>query len=169
MSVGDVFCRMATPPVILRRIVRCSAIASPEHYPCGYPLWLIDRHRKEGSFYVWTMPDNFHNLYEIAPAVMSAIKDVLMKGFLVRLDGSSQVALFAYDNHRVIVQSFLSAETTVRLGALGSDIHLRDLTTGEIVTGELPQRAHEPHAPEQRVSFYTSIAPHSFRAFALQQ
>ena len=38
-----------------------------------------------------------------------------MRGFPVRLDGPSQVALFAYDNHTFIVESYLPAETDVKV------------------------------------------------------
>jgi hypothetical protein len=136
----------------------------------GYPLLLVDRYSQLGQLYVWTIPDNFHNLYLLPPVVTSAIKNVVMKGFPVRLDGPSQVALFAYDNATIVVQSFLPGATKVRVGALGGAKQLRDLSTGEVIAGEPPMepkgRWHPPEEP--RAWFEVAIAPHSFRAFAIE-
>ncbi len=74
------------------------------------PLLLMDRYSK-GVLYVLTIPDNFADLYRLPPAVTSALKSYLMRGFPVRLDGPSQVALFAYDNNTFIVESYLPTET----------------------------------------------------------
>ncbi len=135
----------------------------------GYPILLLDRYGKNGRFYVWTMPDNLHHLYHLPAFVTKVIKDVLMPGFPVRLDGPSQVALFAYDNHTFIVESFLPGETGVKIRTLGSATKLRDLVSGEVITGQPPViptgRWHPPEEP--RVSFDIHVAPHSYRAFEL--
>jgi len=137
----------------------------------GYPLLLIDRYGNHGHFYVWTIPDNFHHLYQLPPAVATKVKDVLMQGFPVRLDGPSQVALFAYDNQTIVVESFLPAETTVHVATLGGASKLRDLLTGEIIAGQPAEAALKgPRvAPvEPRSSFEVRIAPHSYRGFAIE-
>ncbi len=136
----------------------------------GFPLLLMDRYGQNGTFYVWNIPDNFHHLYRLPPAVTSAIKDVVMRGFAVRLDGPSQVALFAYDNRTMVVQSFLDAPTQVKIATLGATTKLRDLVTSEIIDGKLPP-APPPRwrgEEEPRVKFDVSIPPHSFRAFILE-
>ncbi len=46
----------------------------------AYPLMLMDRYSK-GVLYVLTIPDNFADLYRLPPAVTSAIKSYLMRGF----------------------------------------------------------------------------------------
>ncbi|HWA88302.1 MAG TPA: hypothetical protein VG710_18890 [Opitutus sp.] len=137
----------------------------------GYPLLLTDRYGERGNFYVWTIPDNFHDLYDLPPAITSKIKDTLMRGFPVRLDGPSQVALFAYDNHTIVVESYRPDETTVKIGALAPATRLRDLVSGEITAGIAPP----PVSPrsravpsEARTSFEVRIAPHSYRAFAIE-
>lgn len=136
----------------------------------GYPLLLSDRYGAKGHLFVWTMPDNFHNLYQLPPPVVSAIKDTVMKGFPVRLDGPSQVALFAYDNRTVVVQSFLAGKTGVRVGVLGGATKLRDLVTGEIIDGEPaePPKNRWAPPPEPRVWFEVGVAAHSYRAFAIE-
>src|ERR1035438_6095411 len=74
----------------------------------GFPLLLMNRYSK-GILYVWTMPDNFNDLYALPPEVTGALKTFVMRDFPVRLDGPSQVALLAYDNGAIIVQNFSDA------------------------------------------------------------
>jgi hypothetical protein len=134
----------------------------------GFPLLLMDRYGK-GVLYIWTIPDNFHHLYRLPPAVTTAIKDVVMKGFFVRLDGPSQVALFAYDNHTFVVESFLDQETDVKVSLAGGFTKLRNLVTGEVLPGAEPPPASPwrfgPEA-EPRTSFHVHVLPHSYLVFA---
>ena len=137
----------------------------------GFPLLLMDRYGK-GILYVWTIPDNFHHLYRLPPAVTTALKDVLMKGFFVRLDGPSQVALFAYDNHSFVVESFLDQETDVKVSLAGGFTKLRNLVTGEVLPGaEPPPRSPWRYGPaeEPRTSFHLHVLPHSYLAFAAEK
>jgi hypothetical protein len=135
----------------------------------GYPVLLFDRFGQAGRFYVWTMPDTLHNLYRMPPAVISAVKNVLMEGFPVRLDGPSQVALFAYDNHTFVVESYLGEDADVTVRTLGLTGKLRDLTTGEILTSQPPVAPKNRWQPpeEARATFAVHLLPHSFRAFEL--
>jgi len=137
----------------------------------GYPLLLLDRYGTEGRLFVWTMPDDFHNLYHLPPPVVSAVKDVLMQGFPVRLDGPNQVALFAYDNNTFVVESYLPGDADVKVRTLGAATKLRDAATGEILTGRPPPAPAGPwHRPEEpRIGFDVHLAPHSFRVFEIVQ
>ena len=137
----------------------------------GFPLLLMDRYGKDGQFYVWVIPENFHQLYHLPTPVTTAIKDVVMKGFPFRLDGPSQVALFAYDNHTFIVESFLPEETAVTVAMLGHATKLRDLVSGEVLHGQ-PPPAETPgrrsEVGESRVSFDVKVQPHSYRVFVVE-
>jgi hypothetical protein len=137
----------------------------------GFPLLLMDRYGK-GVLYIWTIPDNFHHLYRLPPAVTTAIKDVVMKGFFVRLDGPSQVALFAYDNNTFIVESFLDQETDVKVSVAGGFTKLRNLVTGEVLSGATPPPASPwrfgPNQ-ERRTPFYVHVLPHSYLVFAAEK
>ena len=136
----------------------------------GYPLMLIDRYGDHGHLFVWTIPDNFHSLYQLPVAVTTAIKNVVMNGFPVRLDGPAQVSLFAYDNKTLVVQSFLNDATKVKVSTLGPSMHIRDLVTGEVIAGQLPvrQQPYRQAALEERVTFDVSLNPHSYRAFVIE-
>ncbi len=137
----------------------------------GFPLLLMDRYGK-GVLYVWTMPDNFHHLYRLPPAVTSAFKDVLMKGFFVRIDGPSEVALFAYDNNTFIVESFLDHESDVKVSVAGAFTKLRNLVTGEVFSGQEPPPAspwlRRPDQ-EKRTVFHVHVLPHSYLVFAAEK
>jgi hypothetical protein len=135
----------------------------------GFPLLLLNRYSK-GILYVWTMPDNFNDLYALPPAVTGAIKNFVMRGFPVRLDGPAQVALFAYDNGVFIAQNFSDAPTDARISTLGNSTKLKNLVTGEMLEGSssMPQRGFNRRGDtdENRVSFTVHLPPHSYAVFA---
>ncbi|HEY5234450.1 MAG TPA: hypothetical protein VIK35_13050 [Verrucomicrobiae bacterium] len=137
----------------------------------GFPLLLMNRYAK-GILYVWTMPDNFANLYALPPEVTGAIKNFVMRGFPVRLDGPPQVALFAYDNGAFIVQNFSATAADVKISTLGNATKLKNLVTGEILEGRSssPQRgfSRRTETGENRVSFGVQLPPHSYAVFALE-
>jgi len=137
----------------------------------GYPLLLMDRYGK-GVLYVWTIPDNFNDLYRLPPSVLSAIKSYVMRDFPVRMEGPSQVALFAYDNDTFIVESYLPTETEVKVALTGEFTRLRNLVTGEEISAEAEPRgfARRPsRRGERRTSFDVRIPPHSYAAFAAEK
>jgi hypothetical protein len=132
----------------------------------GYPLMLMDRYSK-GVLYVWTMPDNFNDLYRLPVPVTTAIKDYVMAGFPVRLDGPSQIALFAYDNDTFIVESYLPTGAEVTVSILGGSGRLRNLVTGEVC---LPASVrHQRDDAERRVSFVVQMQPHSYSVFTIEK
>jgi len=136
----------------------------------GYPLLLMDRYSR-GVLYVLTIPDNFADLYRLPPAATTAIKNYLMRGFPVRLDGPAQVALFAYDNHTFIVESYLPAETDVKVSLTGNFTRLKNPVTGEVITGQAPTqgRGRWRDNEESRVSFNVHLLPHSYSVFAAEK
>ena len=137
----------------------------------GFPLLLLNRYSR-GVLYVWTMPDNFTDLYALPPEVTGAIKNFVMRGFPVRLDGPAQVALFAYDNGVFIAQNFSATAADVKISTLANSTKLKNTVTGEVIEGKLPP----PHGwnwrnenLEDRVSFTTHLPPHSYAVFALEE
>jgi hypothetical protein len=136
----------------------------------GYPLLLMNRYSR-GVLYVLTIPDNFADLYRLPPAATTAIKNYLMRGFPVRLDGPAQVALFAYDNHTFIVESYLPAETDVKVSLTGNFTRLKNPVTGEVITGQAPTqgRGRWRDNEESRVSFNVHLLPHSYSVFAAEK
>jgi hypothetical protein len=139
----------------------------------GYPLMLMDRYSK-GILYVWTMPDDFRNLYAMPTPVTTAIKDTVMKDFFVRLDGPSQVALFAYDNGAFIVESYRNEPAEMRVTVQGRYTKLRNLETGEVINAYTPTEPmgffgrRRPSGPPKSL-FQVPIQPHSFAAFVAEE
>ncbi len=135
----------------------------------GFPLLLMDRYAK-GVLYVWTIPENFSDLYALPTAVTSAIKDQVMREFPVRIDGPGKVALFTYDNHTCIVESFLPVATEVKLSVTGNLNQLRNLVTGETLAGQVPSdgRRRWQRNDENRTSFNVRVLPHSYLVFAVE-
>ncbi len=134
----------------------------------GFPLLLMNRYSK-GILYVWTMPDNFTDLYALPPEVTGAIKNFILRGFPVRVDGPAQVALFAYDNGAFIVQNFSATAADVKISTLGTATKLKNLLTGETLDGQLPPRHgwnRRNENVEDRVTFPVHLQPHSYEAFA---
>lgn len=132
----------------------------------GFPILLMDRY-SSGILYVWTIPENFSDLYEVPPQVVGAIKDYVLGDFPVRLDGPSKVSLFAYDNDTFIVESFLDKEAEIMVSTTGGFTMLKNLVTGEVVNGQAaPARRLQQGLPgADRVSFKLNLKPHSYLAF----
>jgi hypothetical protein len=137
----------------------------------GYPLLLMDRYSK-GVLYLWTLPENFNDLYRLPPAVTRAIRNFVMSGFPVRMDGPSQVSLFAYDNDAFIVESFLPTAADVTVSVAGDGVRLRDLVSGEVSPGR-PERRGRGYGPagsvERATVFTVHLPPHSYRAFMAEK
>jgi hypothetical protein len=136
----------------------------------GFPLLLMNRY-SQGVLYVWTMPDNFTDLYALPPRVTGAIKNFLLRGFPVRLDGPAQVALFAYDNQTFIVQSFLPTESDLRISVTHNVPRLRNLVSGEIIEGQAAPRQGRPGAGRSAGDdwfFKIHLLAHSYAVFALE-
>jgi hypothetical protein len=147
------------------------ALESAVENGLGYPIMLMDKY-SHGILYIWTIPDNFRNLYALPSEVTSAIKDVVMKNFFVRLDGPSQVALFAYDNDTFVVESYLPTQADVRVTIDGAYTKLRNLVTGELVASYVPEqpkgfrRRRERADAPPKSHFLFPVLPHSFAAFS---
>jgi hypothetical protein len=134
----------------------------------GFPLLLLNRYSR-GVLYVWTMPDNFNDLYALPPEVTGAIKNFVMRGFPVRLDGPAQSALFAYDNGTFVVQNFSATAADLKISTLGNSTQLKNLVTGETLEGKPPQPrgwTWQTGTAEDRVSFNAHLPPHSYAVFS---
>jgi hypothetical protein len=138
----------------------------------GYPLFFMNRYAN-GALYVWAIPDNFNDLYRMPAEVLSSIKSYVMASFPVRVEGPAQMALFAYDNDTFIVESYRDTEADALIFVSQYHVKLRNITTGEILTGQdgstLGRRAGPGGKDLPFTRFNTHLAPHSYQVFAVEK
>ena len=131
----------------------------------GWPLLLSANYAK-GTLYVLTVPDNFADLYNLPPEVLNKLRQILTQGINVRLEGSSSVSLFVYDNNTFIVESFLPEEKEVKVNVGIKSARITDLISGEEINTQpvkisnIWRRESKPES-----SFEIKIKPHSYRVF----
>lgn len=130
----------------------------------GFPLLLMNRYSK-GVLYVLNVPDNLGDLYDLPRPAITAIKTFVQGDFPIRLDSASHVALFAYDNKTLIVQSYRDAAAEVKISIAGSG---RTLKQHDGV--EVPAVASQPLRPGEAAitSFATTVPAHSYRVFTYE-
>jgi hypothetical protein len=84
----------------------------------GFPIVLMN-HYSKGTLYLWTMPENFGDLYSLPRPMVTRIKDYLFAEAPVRIDAPDHVALFTYDNGAFIVDNYRDFGATVRIARKG--------------------------------------------------
>jgi hypothetical protein len=101
----------------------------------GFPMVLMN-HYSKGTLYLWTMPENFGDLYNLPQPMITRIKQYLFGNAPVTIDAPDHVALFTYDNGAFVVENF--RDDSARVGILRKG----------------------------QVAETVSIPPHSFRVFS---
>ena len=133
--------------------------------PVGWPL-LQQAKYANGFLFVLSIPESFGDLYELPEGVLNRIRDVLSSDLNYRIEGTSKVSLFVYDNNTLITESFLPEETKVRIVAGGGKTKLTDLISGEQLTGGgKVSTMLWGRKTEEKISFGITLKPHSFRVF----
>jgi hypothetical protein len=127
----------------------------------GYPMLLQASYAK-GVLYVLTIPDNFGDLYHLPPEVLTQIRTVIAGDLPVRLEGSSQIGLFAYDNGKFIVENFAApGGNTVAARAVVDKkfTKLVDVVSGQTLAGQ---------ARGDKMVFEVTVAPASYRVLSAE-
>lgn len=137
--------------------------------PMGWPI-LHDADYGNGHLYIWTIPDNYADLYDLPSSVLNRIRQVVMRDHPVSLEGPAEISLFTYDDDGIVVESFVDSTETITIVAKAGTERLVDLESGEVLT-----RIAAPGGPgiggppgSAPARFETSIKPHSYRAFRLE-
>src|SRR5690348_924320 len=71
----------------------------------GFPIVLMN-HYSKGTLYLWTMPENFGDLYNLPQPMITRLKQFLFADAPVTIDAPDHVALFTYDNGAFVVENF---------------------------------------------------------------
>ncbi|MES2327432.1 MAG: hypothetical protein V4499_08900 [Pseudomonadota bacterium] len=80
----------------------------------GFPMVLMN-HYSKGTLYLWTMPENFGDLYKLPQPMLTRIKAYLFGDAPVSIDAPDHVALFTYDNGAFIVENYRGDMANVRI------------------------------------------------------
>jgi len=124
----------------------------------GDPILLKTKYSK-GLMYVLTVPNAVGDLYSYPQPVLNGIREVLAKDLFVRLDAPSQISLYVYDNHTFIVESFREEPTKAVVLTDKRITKLRDLRSGQWLTGT-------EHA--EATAFEMPVNPGSYRVFSAE-
>ena len=120
----------------------------------GFPLVLMN-HYSRGTLYLWTMPENFGDLYNLPRPMVTRAKQYLFADAPVQIDAPDHVALFTYDNGAFVIENFRDEEARVIVSLAGARTMF-----------EVTQRATiAPRPAGNRHVFDITIPAHSFRVF----
>ena len=116
------------------------------------------------------VPENPNDLYSLPQPVLTSLRNHLLRGFPLQFDAPGQVSLFAYDNDTFVTESFLDHPAEVTITVAGTGHHLRNLATGQQMTGQAPPPIATPFGRQiprpSESQFQITIEPHSFLVFA---
>lgn len=84
----------------------------------GFPI-VVMNHYSKGTLYLWSMPQNFGDLYNLPQPMITRIKHYLFSDMPVQIDAPDHVALFTYDNGAFVVENFRDDEARVRVERKG--------------------------------------------------
>ena len=133
----------------------------------GVPILLMTGYSR-GQLYVLDVPSNMGGLYRLPEPVLNMLRGYLLARFPVRINAPAHVALFAYDNHTFIVESYLPRPVTVRIFVHHGARELVDLVSGyDVLPAPIVTPSPLPSEHDQ-TSFVVRLAPHSYRAFAVR-
>lgn len=100
----------------------------------NFPL-LIKTNYSKGRVYVLIVPEDLGNLYQYPAAILNTFRTVLCKNSLVSLEGTSQIALFPYDNNTFILRSFLPFSEQANIIIKKENAVLLDLESQRTLNG----------------------------------
>ena len=78
----------------------------------GFPIVLMN-HYSKGTLYLWTVPENFGDLYKLPRPMVTRIKQYLFGDLPVQIDAPDHVALFTYDNGAFVIENFRDDSASV--------------------------------------------------------
>jgi hypothetical protein len=111
---------------------------------------------------VLTIPDNFGDLYNLPAEVLTQIRSVIAGDLPVRLEGPSQIGLFAYNNGKFIVENFAAPggnTVTARAVVDKKFTRLVDVETGQTLDGQ---------AKGDKMVFELTLPPATYRVLAAE-
>lgn len=133
----------------------------------GWPI-LHSADYSKGKFFVWTIPDNFIDLYILPDNVLNRLRQTIAGELPVSLEGPGEVSLFVYDNHSFVVESFLDTEVSIKILLDKNSDEITNIETGNKTKGTLREALtfRNRKFGKDFMVFDVTLKPHSFKAFS---
>lgn len=125
----------------------------------SYPVLMEGKYGK-GVLYLFTIPDNFGDLYHYPKEVLNVLRSKSLEDVGVMLDSESRVGLFAYDNQTFIVNSFLSNTSDISITVNKTGIKLIDIVGA--IGNEIEYSGIEE---EGKTTFKVNFLPMTYKVF----
>lgn len=132
----------------------------------GWPI-LHSADYSNGKFFIWTIPDNFIDLYILPENVLNRLRQTVGGYLPVAIEGPGEVSLFVYDNHSFVVESFLDQEVSIRILLDKNSTEITNVATGEKTAGTLREAFtfRNRKLGKDLMVFDVTLKPHSFKVF----
>ncbi len=132
----------------------------------GWPI-LHSADYSEGKFFLWTIPDNFIDLYILPDNVLNRLRQTVAGDLPVAIEGPGEVSLFVYDNQSFVVESFLDKEVSFKILLNKDSGEITNVATSEKSTGNLREAMtfRNRKFGKDYMVFDVTLKPHSFKAF----
>jgi hypothetical protein len=134
----------------------------------GWPL-IHQAMYSKGSLFVFTVPENFADLYNLPNNVLDRLRNILSQDMDITIEGPSKISLFLYDNGTFIVESYADVPTSVKINIKSANQSLTEITTGLTYKGV---NGKSPRIWGRNISDITSfdinLKPHSFKVYQYQ-
>lgn len=124
----------------------------------NFPVFLRNEYGK-GTIYVLAVSDDFAEIYLYPMEVLTFIRQYLMSGMGIYLEGGAKVGLFLYDNDTFILESFQDQACKVKLHLVGGNRKLIEVKNGK----ELPASIRK----EKETIFEIELWPVFYRMFRI--
>ena len=84
----------------------------------GFPIAVMN-HYSNGTLYLWNMPENFGDLYNLPQPMITRLKQYLFADAPVGIDAPDHVALFTYDSGAFVIENYRDSAARVGIRRKG--------------------------------------------------
>ncbi len=158
-TIGDFWGKdTVTLPILKYKNNASECLISANKEDNNFPVFLKNEYGK-GMVYILTIPDDFAEIYQYPPEVLTSIRQYLMSDLGIYLEGGAKIGLFLYDNDTFILESFRDQSGKVRLHLVGGDRKLIEVKNGK----ELPALLRK----DSETVFEIELWPVFYRVFRI--
>jgi hypothetical protein len=134
----------------------------------GWPVLLQGKY-DNATLYVFTIPENFADLYNLPVEVLDKIREIFCKKLDISIEGPSMVSLFLYDNNTFVLHSYNDEVIEMKVVLNQNNKILSDLLNSENISPVIrePEMRWGKIVGKEKYVYTIKLPPHSFRAFSL--